>query len=183
MPTPATEWQERIDLLHAQARALLDDLSGAPLDQRLAALARLEHGSAELYGEALRQAAIHARHQGWGLRRIGRATDRSHEQIRILTTQPDAPQPAASQSDTPPRAAAAPSTTATAAPASTSASSATTTATTSGAATAENTAEAPAENPAETTAAATASTTTGETGPAADDREPPPGPPPAPRTS
>lgn len=86
MATPTTpEWQTRIDGLHAEARRLRDDLEAEPLEQRLPALALLERTFAGLCDAALRQAAADARAAGWGLRRIGRASGRSHEQIRILT--------------------------------------------------------------------------------------------------
>ncbi|MDT8911979.1 hypothetical protein [Amycolatopsis sp. PS_44_ISF1] len=87
MPTPAAHpWHTRIDQLHEQASALCAELSSAPIAERLTALAHVDRTFTHLYLDALRDTAIEARSAGWGLRRIGAATGRSHERIRILTT-------------------------------------------------------------------------------------------------
>ncbi|MFJ7527935.1 hypothetical protein ACIQ1S_23775 [Streptomyces griseus] len=90
MTTPATsEWLQRAHVLNDQLNTLCTDLAALPIEERLAALAHLDHALTTLTHQAVREGAIAARTLGWSLRRIGTHLHRSHEQIRILTT-PDA---------------------------------------------------------------------------------------------
>ncbi|MFJ7905048.1 hypothetical protein ACIQ6V_31970 [Streptomyces sp. NPDC096198] len=71
-----------------QLENLCTQIADAPLEARLSTLNLLHHSFRELHNCALRAAATDARTAGWGLRRIGNAIGRSHEQVRTMTKPP-----------------------------------------------------------------------------------------------
>ncbi|MFJ8251272.1 hypothetical protein [Streptomyces sp. NPDC094466] len=86
MTSPATpQWHPRTHAVHHQIQALCAELATLPTEERLTALAHLEHAVQTVVIEAVREAAVDARTEGWPLRRIGLHLNRSHEQIRLLT--------------------------------------------------------------------------------------------------
>ncbi|WP_406251744.1 hypothetical protein [Streptomyces cyaneofuscatus] len=87
MTTPAApQWLQRAQALHDELSALCIDLTDLPIEERLTALAHLDHTINAFLNQAIRQAATDARSRRWSLRRIGTHLGRSHEQIRLLTT-------------------------------------------------------------------------------------------------
>ncbi|MFD3880660.1 hypothetical protein [Streptomyces microflavus] len=87
MTTPATpQWLQRAQALHDVLSTLSTDLTDLPIEERLTALAHLDHTINAFLNQAIRQAATDARTHQWSLRRIGTHLGRSHEQIRLLTT-------------------------------------------------------------------------------------------------
>ncbi|MFJ5890281.1 hypothetical protein [Streptomyces californicus] len=103
MTTPATpQWLQRAQALHDELSTLCADLTDLTVEERLTALAHLDHTLNALLGQTIREAAVDARTHHWSLRRIGTHLGRSHEQIRLLTTPEPHPREQLTGTDTPP---------------------------------------------------------------------------------
>lgn len=81
---------DAVGFLRADVERLCAELVDLPPAVRLRTLAELRAMVDEVTSRALSSAMVSAREEGWGLRRIGRFADVSHEQARRMIAGQDA---------------------------------------------------------------------------------------------
>ncbi|MEU6311676.1 hypothetical protein [Streptomyces sp. NPDC047014] len=77
-----TDFTAQMVSVRGEVARLCLGFQALPLGRRLSAIAELRSELDEATGQALEVSMAAARHEGWGLRRIGKAAHLSHETVR-----------------------------------------------------------------------------------------------------